>query len=127
MDVQHDRDGVVLIVDDDQSIRETVQEALEQEHQPAAIAGNGQEALEWLHDHPPPRLILLDLMMPVMDGWQVIDKLRDDDHLAGVPIVVITAFGRELGSAARFPTLRKPFDLRDLLDVIDRYGGAAES
>ena len=124
MDVEDDRNGVVLIVDDDESIRETVQQALEEEHQPAAIVGDGQEALDWLHRHRPPSLILLDLMMPVMDGWQVLDQLRDDVRLSNVPIVILTAFGRDLGSAGRAPTLKKPFELKELLDVVSKYRSA---
>lgn len=118
----NDRDGVVLIVDDDQSIRETVELALELENRPTAQAANGQAALEWLRHHEPPCLILLDLMMPVMNGWQVIDHLRQDDRLSEIPVVVITAFGRDLGTATRFPVLRKPIELDTLLDTVNTYG-----
>ena len=113
-------EDVVLIVDDDQSIREALQTALEFEDRPTALAGNGREALTWLQRHPPPCLILLDLMMPVMDGWQVLEQLHADEQLSAIPIVVLTAFGRELGTAARLPMLRKPIDLDDLLGAIDR-------
>ena len=58
------------------------------------------------------------------DGWQVIEQLRQDERLADVPVVVITAFNRDLGSAAKFPLLRKPIELGDLLDVTHSYGCA---
>lgn len=119
-----DSDGadVVLIVDDDDAIRETVQLALELDNHSTALAADGSEALDWLGRHRPPCLILLDLMMPFVDGWQVIDRLRHDDRLARVPIVVITAFNRDLGSAAALPILRKPIELGDLLNVTNSYG-----
>ena len=105
-----DSDGadVVLIVDDDEGIRETVQLVLQMEHHTTALAAHGGEALAWLGQHGPPCLILLDLMMPFVDGWQVIERLRLDDRLAHVPVVVITAFNRDLGSAAELPICASP-------------------
>jgi two-component system alkaline phosphatase synthesis response regulator PhoP len=111
-------DGVVLVVDDDESIRETLQMALELENYATALAGDGAQALEWLRRNPTPRLILLDLMMPVMDGWQLFDQLAKDERLARIPVVVITAFERELGRVGGLPVVKKPIDLRDLLRVV---------
>jgi CheY-like chemotaxis protein len=116
-----ERDGVVLIVDDDQSIRETLELALELENCRTAQAPDGRAALEWLHHHEPPCLILLDLMMPVMNGWQVIDELQEDERLSEIPVVVISAFGRDLGTATQFPVLRKPIELDTLLDAVKSY------
>jgi CheY-like chemotaxis protein len=111
---------VILVVDDDESIRESLQMALELENYSTALAADGAAALAWLRANPAPRLILLDLMMPVMDGWQLFDHLRRDERLSRVPVVVITAFGRELGSVEQLPVLKKPVDLRDLHRVIER-------
>jgi CheY-like chemotaxis protein len=119
------RDGVILIVDDDEAIREALQMALETEGYETAVAAQGEEALAWLHEHPAPGLMLLDLMMPVMDGWQVIDELRLEGRLHEVPIVVITAFGRGLGSAAGLPLLRKPIELSSLVATVDQHCRAA--
>ena len=119
------RDGVILIVDDDEAIREALQMALENEGYETALATHGEEALAWLGTHPVPGLVLLDLMMPVMDGWQVIDQLRQTGRLFEVPIVVITAFGRELGSATGLPLLRKPIELSTLMSVVDENCRAA--
>ena len=124
MVVESDGASVVLIVDDDDGIRETVQLALQMENHSTALAAHGGEALDWLGRHRPPCLILLDLMMPFIDGWQVIEQLRQDDRLARVPVVVITAFNRDLGSAAALPILRKPIELSDLLSVTKSYGCA---
>jgi two-component system, chemotaxis family, chemotaxis protein CheY len=111
---------VILVVDDDESIRESLQMALELENYSTALAADGAAALAWLRAHPAPRLILLDLMMPVMDGWQLFDHLRGDERLSRIPVVVITAFGRELGSVGQLPALKKPVDLRDLHRVVER-------
>ena len=110
--------SVILVVDDDESIRETVRMALEFENYSTVVAADGAQALDWLHRNRTPRLILLDLMMPVMDGWQLFDHLKHDERLTGIPVVVITAFGRDLGSVGRLPILKKPIDLRDLLRVV---------
>ena len=98
-----------------------VQQALELEDHPTASASDGRSALDWLRHHPLPSLVLLDLMMPVMDGWQVLEQLRDDERLSRLPIVILTAFGRDLGIAAQFPVLRKPVELQILLDAVGRY------
>jgi CheY-like chemotaxis protein len=60
-------------------------------------------------------------MMPVMNGWQVIDELQQDQRLSGIPVVVISAFGRDLGTATQFPVLRKPIELDTLLDAVKSY------
>jgi CheY-like chemotaxis protein len=118
------RDGVVLIVDDDESTRETLEEALKSDGYETAVASDGEEALGWLSHHPPPRLMLLDLLMPGMDGWQVIDHLRQRDELPHVPIAVITAVGRDLRNAAEYPALRKPIEIDELLSLVERQRAA---
>jgi CheY-like chemotaxis protein len=118
--VDANRDGVVLIVDDDESTRETLEEALQSDGYETAVASDGEEALGWLRHHPPPKLMLLDLMMPVMDGWQVLEHLRQRDELPHVPIAVITAIGRDLRNAAEYPTLTKPIEIDQLLDLVHR-------
>jgi len=121
--------GNVLIVEDDPDVRDMLAALLASEGFYPVAAEDGLEALHLLrivrHRAPHvPCLILLDLMMPVVDGWQLIDQLRRDDHFAGVPVVVITAFNRDLGSAAALPVLRKPIELGDLLSVTNSYGCA---
>jgi CheY-like chemotaxis protein len=117
MEAEGGREQVVLIVDDDEAIRESLELVLQDDNHRTAAAADGRAALEWLRHNRPPCLILLDLMMPIVDGWQVIESLRQDERLAHVPIVVITAFSRNLGNAAKLPILRKPIELRDLLKV----------
>jgi signal transduction histidine kinase/DNA-binding response OmpR family regulator len=87
----HDADGLVLIVDDDPEVRDIVRTTVQGAGMRAAEAINGAAALDWLRDHPAPALILLDLMMPEMDGFAFLDHVRADAALREVPIVVLTA------------------------------------
>jgi CheY-like chemotaxis protein len=120
------RGNVILIADDDEAIREALQMALETAGYKTAAVTNGDEALAWLREHPAPGLVLLDLMMPERDGWAVIDELRRSGRLFQLPIVVVTAFGRDLGSAAGLPLLRKPIELTDLMTAVERHCAVAQ-
>ena len=111
----------VLVVEDDTSIRDTLELALTVQGYEVATAANGREAMALLRRWRPD-LIVLDLMMPVMDGW----NFRVEQRRAGyddVPVLVLTASRNAadsndaLGAAER---LQKPFDLRHLLDTISR-------
>jgi CheY-like chemotaxis protein len=113
-----DLDAEILVVDDDESIRLTLGLALEFGNHRAALVRDGGEALSWLRHHRAPELILMDLMMPRMDGWQLLDALRSDPGLSRIPVVVITAFKNDLGSAATLPVLIKPIDLESLERVV---------
>src|SRR5262245_41874314 len=86
---------LVLIVDDDQDIRDTLGGVLTEEGYRVVGAANGQEALDYLKDGERPCLILLDLMMPVMDGWQFLKQQGMSPSLAEIPVVVITAAGAQ--------------------------------
>ena len=107
----------LLIVDDDREIRETLRAVLEDEGFTVAVAANGAEAIAKLEERPP-RLVLLDLMMPVVDGWEVLARMRADPQLAAVPVCICTALSSP-SARAEF-VLRKPFDFEDVMDVVDR-------
>jgi CheY-like chemotaxis protein len=115
----------VMVVDDDTDIRETIEEVLADNHVPAIGAENGAVALERLRaDVEPPCVILLDMMMPVMDGRTFRLAQRDDPTLSNIPVVVLTAHASGERSARELQVdgfLRKPVDLPTLLDVIRRY------
>ena len=115
----------VLIVDDDTDIRETLEEVLADNHFPAIGAENGAVALERLRsDVEPPCVILLDMMMPVMDGRTFRLAQQDDPTLSNIPVVVLTAHASGERSARELHVacfLRKPVDLKTLLDVVGRY------
>ncbi len=111
---------VVLVVDDDPDILEALSEILEAEGFDIRRARNGKEALERLEPEPP-QLILLDLMMPVMDGWEFSQRMREIPHAAKIPVIVLSA-DRNVGSKARdigaVGHLAKPFELNDLLEMV---------
>jgi CheY-like chemotaxis protein len=110
---------LVLIVDDDPDSRETARMVLEDEGYRVDVASNGSVALERLRSSPAPTLILVDLMMPVMDGSRLIDELEASSDHAGIPVVVMTASGPDSKtSALRYPVLRKPFTLDALMRIV---------
>lgn len=113
--------GGILLVEDDIAIRETLAAVLEEEGYEVTTAANGREALVALEPRPLPAVILLDLMMPVMDGWQLYAELQKVAELATIPIIVLSADGREdkgdsIRSAGR---LRKPLDVIELLEMVE--------
>jgi CheY-like chemotaxis protein len=116
----------VLVVDDDESIRTAVSQALREAGYEVNTANNGRQALDWLHQREVhPCVILLDLMMPVMDGRAFREAQLQDPVLAGVPVVVLTADGRAAALKTSphdvAPRLAKPIRLAALLNVIAGY------
>ncbi len=111
----------ILLVEDDTAIRETIAELLSDEGYRVTSAANGAEALALLEASDAPSLILLDLMMPVMNGWELRRALHDDPRLASVPVVVISASrDAESRTADAAAFLAKPFDAGRLLDTVGR-------
>jgi CheY-like chemotaxis protein len=88
---QRNTNAIVLIVDDDAEVRNVVRTTLRNAGLKTAEAVNGRAALEWMDDNPPPDLVLLDLMMPEMDGFQFLDHIRANAERRELPIVVLTA------------------------------------
>lgn len=117
--------GTILIIDDDPLIRFVLAELLTDERYQAIVAADGHEALAYLHTADElPDLILLDLGMPRLDGWQFREVQREDPRLAGIPVVLLSA-AHELGNSAatlKVPEyLAKPIRAAHLLDVVERY------
>ncbi|WP_437940914.1 response regulator [Sorangium sp. So ce341] len=112
----------ILIVDDDAAIRQTLSELLEDEGYLVASVANGREALDYLRDDPSSiSLVLLDLMMPVMDGFQFRAEQKRDPMLASMPIVVMTARGgTDRAAIDADAVISKPFDVLKLMDTIER-------
>lgn len=116
--------GVVLIVDDDDDIREALAMVLARRGYGAEEAANGQLALERLAEGLQPNLILLDLMMPTMNGWEFIKAMRQDESLARIPIVVLTGHGKMVNNgplAGTVDVLGKPIDLSRLFAILERH------
>ena len=112
----------ILVVDDDEDLREIICGVLEDAGYDAASAGNGREALDFLRSSPPPCLVLLDLMMPLMDGLSFIAEKEADSELAHIPVVVITAAaGSRLRSIAPRHVLPKPLKIEKLVGTVREY------
>jgi CheY-like chemotaxis protein len=111
----------ILVVDDDPDIRDSLKEVLEDEGYTVNCVANGREALEYLHRSPRPCVILLDLMMPVMDGWQFRREQKLDPRIADIPLIVITATGKRPVLIDADELVMKPLDLRRLFEAIERY------
>jgi CheY-like chemotaxis protein len=120
------RPELILIVDDDGDVREAVRTVLENAGYQTAEAEGGLEALAFVKEATnKPALLLLDLMMPSMDGWQLRARLRSDPELAAIPIVIMTAHAGVLRAVAdvrpETPVLPKPLDVERLLQVVATY------
>jgi CheY-like chemotaxis protein len=112
----------ILIVDDDPDIRDSLKEVLEDEGYTVNSVSNGREALDYLRKTPEhPCVILLDLMMPVMDGWQFRREQKQDPTIAGIPLIVITATGKRPVLVDADELVMKPLDLSRLFEAIERY------
>jgi CheY-like chemotaxis protein len=113
--------GHILIVEDYREVRESLAELLELEGYRVAVAANGQEALDHLLGGQLPRLILLDLMMPVMNGWEFRRRQKRDPSLASVPVVAVTGAVELAEPAVSIDAvgyLGKPVDVGMLLDLV---------
>jgi two-component system, chemotaxis family, chemotaxis protein CheY len=116
---------LVLIVDDDKDLRTAVRTVLANAGYRTAEANDGQEALALMQAEDKPALLLLDLMMPNMDGWQLRSRLRSDPGLGAIPIVIMTAHAGVLRAVSNVrpetPVLSKPLDVERLLQVVAIY------
>ncbi len=110
----------VLIVEDDPGIRETLAQVLEIEGYEVGAASDGRKALTAARrEHPD--VILLDLMMPVMDGWQFRAEQKLDPAIRDIPVVVVSALGwRADIDAVAF--IAKPFRIEQVIEAVERYG-----
>jgi CheY-like chemotaxis protein len=108
----------VLVVDDDEDLRESIRDILENEGYTVRSAANGEEALERLAESAP-CLMLLDMMMPVMSGAEVLSELEQRNCLGALPVVVVSAHVTHCAGVRE--VLRKPVLVDVLLEVVARY------
>jgi len=109
--------NMIVVVDDEETICETLKDVLEEEGYSVEIAGDGVEALTLLRTMTVvPRMIILDLLMPRMDGNAVLTTLKNDPALADIPVVVSTSDPSRAPSGVLI--MRKPVDLDMLLDTV---------
>ena len=111
---------VILVVDDDHDLRESLREILEEEGFATLGACNGKEAIDLLRmgRQPAPRVILLDIMMPVMTGLDVVERIRREVAIAKTPVVFMTAFRTLVKTDEKSRVLYKPFSIDGVLSAI---------
>ena len=118
----------ILLVEDDDDIRVDLADILRGEGYEVATASNGQEALDWLRDHGQTvSLILLDLMMPIMNGWDFRGRQLEEPALMAIPVVLLSGAGDVARHALALKTagyLIKPLRLDSLLRIVARHCGA---
>lgn len=115
--------NTVLVVEDDPDIRDIVQDLLESEGYDVVPASHGKQALEFLaevKESARPNLVILDMMMPLVDGNQVLEAMKRDPLLASIPVVVISAVVREKPDGAS-AFLRKPVSLEQLFETVRTF------
>lgn len=115
----------LLIVDDEEDLRENLVDALELQGYQVEAVSNGKEALELLQRSPRPCLIVLDLIMPVMDGWTFLDQLSSRGLMNDVPVLVSTSVPEQAPKGTQ--VMAKPIDLRRFLRTVESYCSRGDS
>ena len=114
----------LMVIEDDDDLREAIAMSLATEGIEVAAFGDARDALRGLQCGLGPFLILLDLMMPNMSGWEFREAQEADPAIAAIPVVLITAahtLGNDGHSLTGLEVLRKPFSVEALLEVVRRY------
>jgi two-component system, chemotaxis family, chemotaxis protein CheY len=109
----------ILVVEDDLDVREAMIEALEIAGYDTVGVENGRDALAFMKSKRP-KLVVLDLMMPVLDGWEVMRQMRADRELADIPVCVLSAISNQAPPSS-VNALEKPVQLLRLLTTVRRY------
>ena len=113
---------LVAIIEDDSEFRNMLRELLEEEHYRVVAMANGAEALETLRGDTMPDVILLDVSMPIMDGFDFLRHRNADPRLSTVPVVLVTnAKPHERPTVGVSDVVRKPIDIDEILFAIKRY------
>lgn len=111
---------VVLVAEDERDERETIRQLLQNAGYEVVTAANGAEALDYLQHHSPPFLVILDLLMPVMDGWALLAERNRDAALRSIPVIVVSG-QRDIASkvaAAHAGYVEKPIEAGRLIDAV---------
>jgi CheY-like chemotaxis protein len=111
----------ILLVEDDEDFRIGLAELLRSEGYLVTCAANGLEALNYLRSGEKPNVVLLDLMMPVMSGWDFRAKMLEESALASIPVILLSAAvsGSDAASLRASAFLHKPFQMQNLLDMLE--------
>ncbi len=119
----HSTERLILVVEDDRNLRQLVVDILDAEGYEVRAAGNGKEAMSILKSAISgrlPDLIVLDLMLPKMNGWDLRAALQEDEALADIPVLVMSGIGPDLAAVAAEGHLHKPLDLDTFLTTVNR-------
>lgn len=120
----------VLVVEDDSDIRDALRDLLQVEGYNVLCAGDGEEGinvLQKISTSNPPCLVVLDLMMPLMDGWDFYKIKQADQKIADIPTVVISAYEGDKGDLSEVPFIKKPIEFQVLLEAVQEHCGAPNS
>ena len=112
-------DHAVLVVEDDRVLAETTRALLEWEGYRVRLASNGREALSEIRVKRP-CIVLLDLMMPVMSGWDFMGELLRDPAVRDLPVIIVSAVAENAPSGAT-AVLKKPFEMAHLLSILEQH------
>lgn len=118
---------MVLLVDDDDDLRDAIADLLRVRGYAVTTAEDGHAALDVIGRSARPCVVLLDLVMPGMDGWTLLAVLRADPLLATIPIVIASAHAATHAPVGALEVLHKPFDLAELFAVVERHCGRPPS
>jgi CheY-like chemotaxis protein len=116
----------ILIIEDDANIRDVLRLALQFEGYEVVSAKNGKEGVELLASTNP-GLILLDLMMPVMNGWEFVDYLKNENLFNKYPVVVVSAYSERAKAIDCRDFVLKPLELEDLLISVNKHFGTGSA
>ncbi len=111
----------VLVVEDDNDIRAALVDVLECEGYHAVSATNGKEALDMLQEIEKPCLVLLDMMMPIMNGQEFLDRVMKDSYLAPIPVLIVSAIADKTNTKGAIGFVKKPVDIDTVLKIVDEY------
>lgn len=117
-------DKYILLVEDDNGISHALKWILEYEGYRVSVANNGKEALDVIQNHQPPFLIMLDLLMPIMDGFEFRDNIKSKLKISNIPTVIFSATSYTENPIEALPheiVIKKPIDVNLLLNIIQKY------
>jgi CheY-like chemotaxis protein len=111
----------VLIVEDDLNIRELFTELFESEGYQVVTAVNGLEGLDKIRSKPTPNVVVLDMIMPIMNGQGFLSHVMADPKISNIPVVLVSATAGEYDTVGAVAFMKKPVDLDGLLNLVAKY------
>jgi len=110
----------ILVIEDDKSVRDMLKAVLEIEGYNVQTAENGYQGIESIVRKSPPDAILLDMMMPIMNGWEFMDFLKTNASQFKIPVIIISAFSETAKTVKPEAIVSKPIQLKELLSAIEK-------